>query len=236
MKNEKKISVYEQILRELDLAVGEYSFPVFNNPNFPLAAMRIVCFRNDDEWLIVFERIAYGVSDGIFLNMISAFGNRIEERGLQSTLEFIRELPGHSISDDEMNYVLDEKNFEILMYGDKKTFSIDEKDFRGSHVDENKEMRKRLRLLRLITYKTGQDIFMSPANLLDRMDHNDIPVFLIITEWNHPDVYYPGNETPGSNQCFQSLAKAIAYNKKELYDCTLEKNSYWHHWDEAGFY
>ena len=235
MENAKAISVYEQVLRELDLAAGEYSFPVFNNPNFPLAAMRIVCFRNDDEWLIVFERIAYGVSDGIFLNMISAFGNRIEERGLQSTMEFITELPGNSFADDEMNYILDEKNFDVLIYGNKRTFSIDEKDPRESHVDENKKMRKLLRLLRLITYKTGQDIFMPPASLLDRMNHDDIPVFLINTEWNHPDVYYPGTEMPGSNPCFQSLAKAIAYNKKELYDCSLEKNSYWYYWDEAGF-
>jgi hypothetical protein len=236
MKNEKEILIYEQVLRELDLAVEEYSFPVFNNPNFPLASMRIVCFRNDDEWLIVFERIAYGVSDGIFLNMLSAFGNRIAKRGLQSTMEFITELPDHSFSDDEMNYIVNEKKFDVLIYGDKRTFSIDERDSQESHVDENKEMRKRLRLLRLITYKTGQDIFMSSANLLDRMDHEDIPVFLIITEWNHPDVYYPGNETPGSNLCFQSLARAIACNKKELYDCKQEKNSYWYYWDEAGLY
>ncbi|NOT50466.1 MAG: hypothetical protein HOP10_04220 [Chitinophagaceae bacterium] len=234
MKNENEISMYEQILRELDLAVEEYSFPVFNNPNFPVATMRIVCFRDDDEWLIVFERIAYGTSDGIFLNMISAFGNRIEERGLQSTMEFITELPGHPVSDDEMNYILNEKKFDVLIYGNKQAFSFDEKDYKVSHVDENKEMRKRLRLLRLIAYKTRQDIFMSPASLLDRMDHDSIPVFLIITEWNHPDVYYPGNEMPGLNPCFQSLAKAIAYNKKELYDCRLEKNSYWYYWDEAG--
>ncbi len=236
MENSKSEKIYKEILQQLDRSIEDYTFPIFNNPNFPLAAMRIVCFKDEEEWLILFDRIVFGISEGIFLNMISAFGSNIDKPGLQSSKEFIEEVPGMPIWDNELNYVLNEADFEIIINEKKRKFSFTENDYERSGVIKFPKMNKGLRLLRLLTYKCGDDIYMSPSTLLKRIDHRNMPGFLIVDEWNHPDVYEPVREMPGKNSCFQSLAKAMAYNDRDMYDCKQDKNSHWYDWDETGLY
>src|SRR5688572_14002084 len=175
MRDMQAEKIYTDILEQLDNAAAKHTFPVFNNFNFPLAAMRIVAFRDDEEWLILFERIAYGTSEGTFLNMISAFGNFIGRPGLQATIRFIEEVPRFPIWNNEQDYILNEKEFEAMVYGKAVKFSFDENDYRATYPEKYPGMNRGLRLLRLICHALGPKIYMTPSDLLERIDHNNIP-------------------------------------------------------------
>ncbi|GEM_PF-6018103 len=228
--NQKVKDCYNDILMQLDNAVENYDFPIFNNLNYPAAAMKIHTFRDSSEWIIAFERIVYGVSEGSFLNLISAFGNKLYKKGLQSDIEIISPTDEYPIWDQDYNYILDENKFCINIRGERLNIEFTEEDYEKSFVNKNTDMDPGLRMLRVLVYKVDNKIWFTDSEILEKCHRVNIPVFLKLEKWNHPDVI-GSNEMPSNNNCFKSLALALASGDPSFYNCNEKINSFWYYWD-----
>jgi hypothetical protein len=92
---------YNTILNQLDKAAQDYHFPIFDNVYLPAAGMKIFTYRDNSEWLIAFESIVYASSGGIFLSLVTAFGNKLLKPGLQSDREVIKAHKDYAIWDED---------------------------------------------------------------------------------------------------------------------------------------
>jgi hypothetical protein len=220
-----------EILSQLDKAALEYQFPIFNNVNYPAAGMRLTAFRDDAEWLIVFEKVAYSDAEGTFLNMIYAYGNKLAKPGFQaqSVRRVVKEVPSDPIWDDEMNFLLDMSNFSLLINGSIRQFSPSEDIYNKAKINLNDDSDSALKVLRLIMYFIPDEVFSNDDELLAACNRANIPKFIQLNEWHHPDVLK--GELPSHSVCFQTLAQAIAENKIELFSCPEEINTHWSCWE-----
>jgi hypothetical protein len=225
MNNEFRAS---DILNQLD-EYFELDFPSFLNANYPSAAMRLTVFRDPTEWLITFEELVYGTKEHSFLNIISAFGNKIPEPGYQGVIRLFTET-NSPVWHENQNSIGDKWHFEFIVKGVRRSFSVTPEDYRQAKLDPENDSQPELRLLRLLVSLIPDELFLSDEKLLKACNRANIPKFIELREWRHPDVYE--GELPSHTVCFRSLARAIAENDKTLYNCPEPINSAWYYWEE----
>ena len=61
----------------------------------------------------------------------------------------------------------------------------------------------------------------------------DLQEFLILEEWNHPNVVEV-TERPSGSQTFQQLAHALVTGDASGYKPSLAPNTHWSHWPDGG--
>ncbi len=219
-----------EILRQLDQGAQDATLPTFWNENFPCASMRLTVFRDAQAWLILFEKIAYGVYESVFLNMIYAFGNKIPNPGYQSALDILSATDRTPIWDDNGKFILDIWNFEIMVNGVARTFAVTPQDYARAKLDPTDDMLPELRMLRLITHLLPGEFFATDRDMLKACNRANLARFMQFTAWHHPNIYE--GELPSHTACFQSLAQAIAENDAHLCNCSDSINSRWDCWED----
>jgi len=61
----------------------------------------------------------------------------------------------------------------------------------------------------------------------------DLPEFLILDDWHHPNVV-EDTQRPSGSQTFQQLAQALVAGDASGYRPTLTPNTHWRHWPDGG--
>ncbi len=221
-----------EILEILDKGAESYDFPMLDNIYFYLGKIKLILFRNDNEWLIVFQKISFSIRAGDVDNTIIAFGNKLKENGIQSIQRLIPYDLNHMF-DDNNNFLLNLFHFKVVIHNIEREFNPTRKDYQKLGIDlDDRKTTDEAKLTRYLTYTIPEELFLRPARLLEicRRNENNPGVFLELEDWYHPDLV--NDEKPSEISNFQSLAEALAKNDQSLYQCPEEDyNTHWSNWE-----
>lgn len=246
-----------QILKQLDKSFREGSFPhLSTDEHGAYARSRLTAFRSSEEWLIVIEILAYVDEAGMFMDMVYAYGNKVKSPGFQVKprpshnwllrkasrprlslpVEVFVPSPGEHFT-EENEWLPDLFNFEIVLHGQVRRFTPTRDLYHQVGIDldqplsQNVNLDRYIQILRLLSYLIPEELFLPDDLLLRSLDR---PITLskllqVYDEWHCPDPM--AKELPSSTLCFQSLARAIAHNRPDLYECPPHLvNTHWSQW------
>lgn len=222
-----------EILEQLDRCAKTYDFPMLNNAYLCNADIRLTAFLSSAEWLIVFEEVAYSTKH-LFINSVSAYGNRIIRPGTQQAISIVTGVPGKPLHDEWGNFLLDKSSFEIVIHGQVRRFTPTAEDYRRAGISSDSKMVVPAQILRLLVF-LNPEFFLTEVKLLEtcgRAD-SDLELFIKLDDWYHPDI--ANDELPSQSLCLRSLAIALNRNDKGLYTCSHEVfNTDWSNWESAS--
>jgi len=217
----------EEVLQTLDSASEKYDFPMFNNEFFHYADCRLSVFLTNDEWIVVFEEVAF-TTQHLFGNWIAAYGNTIETQGTQRIIKCLSPMPGTTFVDEHGMLSMNPNSFEVLIHGKRYTFSPSKSDLVNLGVTA--DMPLGAQIIRWVSNELGSDLFItSSLDLLSACGRGSASpdLFLQTEKWNHPDI--ANDILPSRTNSFRSLARAI-----ETGDATMFKagrdNTDWKLW------
>jgi hypothetical protein len=211
-----------ECLKQLDRHAKAYDFPVLNNVYFHNADVRLNVFRNDSEWLIVFQEIALSQKHG-FVDSVSAYGNKLQKTG---TLLGVR-----ITQTDKYTNVSNAGSFSLVINGKDHHFAPSEEDYRKAQVGPDAVMPEGAKLLRLLAFLMPDELFLNDGRLLEICGRKSAALekFMQLDDWQHPDVAI--DELPSQSPCLRSLAKALAIGDVNLYECPAKIwNTHWSNW------
>jgi Family of unknown function (DUF7003) len=218
----------DEILEQLDQSAELFMYPGLPNEYFDLAAQRLTAFRADDEWLLVFEVVGWGKKQAAFENLITAFGNRLEQPGALVKDELVVTAPGGEPPFDERDDLrLDLHDLDVEIRGKQRRLKPSAADLRAAGVDDE-SMPTPARVIRLLAHAFPQDPFLSDDELLEaagRQGHG-LERLLQLDGWRAPDLLE--SEMPSDVDCQRSLADAVATGDADRYACPeAEWNTRW---------
>ncbi|SRR5690554_965266 len=223
----------DNILKILDEGAYHYEFPMLDNIYFYLGQIKATAFRSTDEWLIVFQEISFSIRGGGFVNIITTFGNGLQNNRNIVIEKIIFESPDDKMFDDEGNFLLNPLHFKVIIKGIEREFSPSEKDYKNIGIDNNDDkMPNEAKIIRYLLSVIPDELFYPTEELLRICDreNSNLEVFITLDGWSHPDLV--NDEKPSEMRCFQSLAEALEKNDKRLYDCPEDEyNTHWSNWE-----
>ncbi|GEM_PF-2067977 len=74
-------------------------------------------------------------------------------------------------------------------------------------------------------------LFATEAEIRGRLPA-DLPLFLQLEEWHHPDVM--GGDLPSKSSTFQMIAEVLETGDRDRYKPVLPPNTHWSNWPEGG--
>jgi hypothetical protein len=163
---DNQLDFESDILQQLDDYATEYDFPMLNNIYFLNADIRLTVFKNDSEWLMIFEEIAFDIKQKSFINSVSAYGNQIEQPGTQTAVDIISEIPRKLMWDEDGNFTINLYDFEVIINNEIKHFALSSNDYHLAGIDTESKMEKPAKILRLLTFIYPNQFFLSEEQLL----------------------------------------------------------------------
>lgn len=222
---------YDEVLGKLDSAARDSLFPIFDNLYFPAASMRLTAFRDNAEWLIVFEALVFSDPEDSFLSMVYGYGNKMPKSGLinNSVRTLFKRAGDQSLRDGDGKFAIDFYNFEIEVLGKSRYFNLSSSSYSDNNINLVDEGEPAFKLLCMLTKLVGKDFYRSNNELLEACNRINVPIFLQLDEWNHPDL--TNGDRPSDNVCLQNFARAISTGQTEIYTCPEEINTSWPSWE-----
>lgn len=222
----------KEILSQMDREAADYKFPMLNNAYLRGADIRLIAFSSTFEWLIIFQQIGV-MEECDFVNVVSAYGNRLEKPGTQKVVRLVDSPPGGRIRDERGHLNLNMWDFTIAIKNDIMHLTPNKEDYTASKVEVDGDAPPSAMILRLLSVLIPEKLFLSDEELLKicRREEADLKKFLQLEDWCHPDV--ADDERPSQSPCLRSLALAIAMNDVNLYRCPISSfNTHWIRWEE----
>jgi hypothetical protein len=220
-----------EILSQLDQHASSYDFPVLDNIYYQHAVIRLSAFRSPEEWLVTFQWIAV-FQERSLMDTVFAYGNKIPNPGLQFGDEDMIAAPTSELFWDEHGgFGLDKFDFELLIRGRSFHFTPTVEDYRHAGIDPYANDSAAVQILRLLTWKIPNELFMEDRLLLDACSRQGAHLenLLQLDEWHDPNITQ--GEIPSQSPCFQSLAEALAQGDPTFYKCPSELiNTHWSNW------
>ncbi len=222
------------ILSQLDNCAGIYDFPMLNNMYFYKANLRMKVFRNSQEWLIFIAELAFSIKERLFVNLIYSYGNKVEKPGLIWPYEIIAPVLSEPFfNDDGSTFLLDIKNFEVMINNQVRNFHFNDSDYINARIDPNDiDMPNEAKIIRILSHHLSDELFYNNQQLLEvaKKSNNHLELFLELNDWQHPDL--AEDELPSDIPCFQKLAESIVVGNPKLYHCPEEMyNTHWSNWE-----
>lgn len=221
------------ILTTLDDGANHYEFPMLDNIYFYYGAAKMSAFRSAEEWLIVFQEISFSIRDGKFVNVITAFGNKIGKNGIISIEKIITESSEDQMFDDEGNFLLNPIHFKVKIKGIEREFNLSAEDYTNIGIALNdKQMPNEAKIIRFLISAIPDELYFTTNELLKicGREHCNLEEFITLDDWSHPDLI--NDEKPSEIPCFQSFAEALEKNDRTLYQCPKEDyNTHWSNWE-----
>lgn len=218
-----------QILRQWKRAIAIGSFPYLTTDEHQAFARAcLTAFRSRVEWLIIFEILTYVGEADAFIDKVYAYGNRAKPR--LEWVEFLCQPPGN------LNIGWpDPFDFEIVLHGQPYHFTPAHTDYTQAGINLDAPISgdlmldRRVQVLRLLTFLLpAHEVFLPEPKLREVVGRPELPpLFLQLHEWHHPEAEKELQDSP----CLRSLARAIAYNRPDLYECPPNLvNTHWSQW------
>lgn len=228
-----------EILKQWDNP--KFLFPAIPPADCGYARARLTAYRSPEEWLTVIEIIGFYSEAVLCLNDVEAFGNKLRrskrwfDELVLSPPKEVRSYP-HFEEDEQGTILINPLDFVVEVRGKKRHFALTPQDYArlGINLQERTagEIDALIKVLRLLTYIIPEDLFFSDAELLERLGRpRDLRRFLQLYDWYHPD--WRRKEKPSDSPCLRSLARALASNDPDVYECPENlHNTHWSHWPE----
>jgi len=232
-RNNHKDSTAQQVLKQLDNCSKKWIFPVLDNGYiYPIDSRLTVCLEGD-KWAIFIEAVGYMYRAGVIWNAVYSYGNCLVGTPGIHNEDYVEIYNIKSIEDDETNNILVKNGVDSINIADNQ---IDIR-FTPQQLRERgivQEVEGRITIFELFRYiiTDHRDLFFTSDNdLLKRLTVN-LPIFIRLNEWYHPDL--ASNELPSKNETFIQLAKAIESGSKKDYSPTKKPNTHWSFWPTGG--
>ena len=226
------------ILQQLDQCAEEHTFPMLDNGYVYPVDSRLTAYRDDERWAMVIETVGFsyrgGGHNGIS-NCLYVFGNCLSCK------------PG--IDDESFIYPTEDS-------GEGETFDPEDEAFLNPHVSTMRLREKTIQVphepgyyqtkgidpeepprvtiwefLRGISDAYKEEFMATEEEIRHRLP-NDLPLFLKLDEWFHPDL--AKGEMPGHTETFRMIAKGLETGNAAVYNPTREPNNHWKNWPEGG--
>lgn len=217
-----------EILHVLDSYAEDFDFPVLDNYNFDLAQCRLSVFKDEENWLIVFEILGVDKNQNIS-NDLYVYGSVVEEQGLIIGLDDIVTLADKGeLFDDDAQFLVNP--FQLGLIVNKKPVVLEPQTKDYAQLGIAPEPFNPTKLARFLSAHCKEKFWLSTSDVFQKSDAViSPPLFYQTEEWEHTD-----EEKPSENQFFQGLAKAIEQNDKSIIHAG-NPNTHWSNWTWSDF-
>ena len=228
----------EEILQQLDVCAGNYTFPMLDNGYVYLAGTRLSAYRDNTRWALIIEVIGFnyrgGGHNGID-NCLHIFGNCLGyEPGTrdENFLFLTDESTEGKTFDIEEEFYLNPLTPSFLLRGQKIPIVHSREKYADMGIElEMPDKINAFEFLRLnanLNYKT----FVASEKEIRERIPIDLPMIIQLEEWYHPDT--ADDELPSKNETFQLLAEVLVTGNSDLYLPTRKPNTHWKNWPMGG--
>jgi hypothetical protein len=237
----------DQILSLLDQSYIKCDFP-FLSTFYQWAYGKIRCYvyLSEDEWLIVFDMLAYYPNQMNFDNAIYAYGNKLGKNGFQDN-QWTVKIPkdfykrvneyGLRVPEDDIDWIPSRNQFCVRLNGKKVSFSISDSEYQSAGIDLNqalsgdKYVDNAIFMLRyLVDYIPAGELFYPEEFLFMCMGKEpNLSLLLKLDDWIHPGM--DGIDLPSQSESFKQIADAIIQRDSSIYNLQ-HGNTHWKNWAE----
>lgn len=226
------------VLSQLDQAAADFTFPALDNGYAYPADVRLTIYRDPMRWAMVIETVEHsprgGGHDGL-RNVLHVYGNCITGGPGPENADFIprtADPPEGPLFSEECDWALITKAGTILVRDHPIPFDLDDAYLQRKGITPAEEDQlSAIDLLRSLLPE-HRELFLASDLEKRRRIPQDLPVFMTLDEWHHPDV--TGSELPSGNRCFQMIADAIVTGDTTKYQPVLPPNTHWRNWPDGG--
>lgn len=202
------------ILADLDRAHKNYYLPCFSNMNIDYVASRLVGFRDETRWLLMFNSIVWWPAGEGLTTLVELVGNALpaDQQGYQNDRYFV---PGKVITED------DDQVVESIVVRGRKV-AVD-----SLTITPNLQIQPERGFWVCVALLDGykEQLFAQPEEY-QRFVPAGLEKIITLDEWQHPDVdLFPSHTTT-----FPALARRLASGDPSVTIPTHLANSHWSHW------
>ena len=228
----------DEILRQLDSGSESFDFPMLDNGYYYHGDQKLTIFRDNTRWAISIEILAFNNHEyeieGI-TTIADVFGNCL--LGGNDNTNF-----NHFASDDKVKtFLYDEINYTPYLNPEATSIMIRDKRI-PIITDRQHYLSKRIVLEysdKITPWEFMRGLIPEYSNLfwltrteLSRKIPDDLPVFMTLDNWRHPDLL--NDEKPSDIETFKQLADAIVTGDIKLYSTKETNNTHWTNWPDGG--
>jgi hypothetical protein len=224
----------EQVLYELNAGAGSYYFPMLDNGYIYPGDVRLSAFRDDRRWAIVIENLGYhykvGFPEGLYAG-VAVFGN-----GLAPTRP---EYPSQAITCEAFDRPAhasicsvppDLK--EVLVRGVRVPIPRKKSAYQAKGIDVKSVRQLQGQHILRVLLPEHRELLLTPEEELRRYVAPDLPFFLRLQEWHHPDL--ADDELPSDSPTFRHLAEVLVGGDPNRYNPPEPPNTHWRNWPMGG--
>ena len=237
----------DDILEVLDGERDESRFPVLGMNQVMSACfvgIRLHLFASRDSWLIAFDRLANFSPNWQYWTFTDGFSANESLTGVDQPIEVL--MADGSWSWDvwrEGGCAMDPLDFTIRIHGNSvRTFSFTNEDYLNIGVDlanpdpelkNNQGANLAAHILRLIDREVGDEIYATPAAILDILKPADkkLQHLLTLKEYFLPPYSGP---LPSETETFQMIADVLVHRDPSRYHPREEPNTRFSDWPFSG--
>lgn len=223
----------ENILAQWDEQAAGFTFPMLDNGYVYLAATRLTAYRDEDRWAVVIEVLGAGIREGGASNALYRFGNCFgadDALGLGGPSAFFYPLEAASDAEDQWDVSPPQGYARVRGASVRYEVRPETLEAREIPLTQAPDITC-VELLRSLLPE-HRDLLLATEDELRARVPADLPFFLRLDEWHHPDLV--NDEKPSGNETFRMLAEALASGDASRYRPTLPPNTHWSHWPEGG--
>ena len=236
--NNREAYTAKDILEQLDQSAANFEFPMLDNAYVYPVTNRLSAYRDHERWMIIIEAVGFsyrgGGHNGIS-NCLYIYGNQLNQKPGSNNANFIR-----FTSDSTAGPTFDTTAEEFLnpyvnsMLLREREISIPNDPQFYSAQGAKTERTERVtiwEMLRGLEPEHRGEFFATSTELQQRVPE-DLPLFLRLEEWHHPDL--ANGEQPGRNETFIMLADALETGDLSIFQPKSSPNTHWSNWPEGG--
>jgi hypothetical protein len=240
----------DRILEALDACCDAFTFPMLDNGYVYLAATRLSLHRSADDWALAIEVFGFSPRGGVPDIHVHTFGSRLHARDTVDNYVTRDAYENHLSSnphndsrfyypiaegpwqDEETSELVAETATEVVLRG--KAIAIPPLAVFAEHGIELEEAPRiqTFELTRLLAATHRDDVLAAPTERRVSVGP-ELREILVLDEWHHPDVADDA-ERPSGSDTFRQLANVLVTGDVDAYRPTVEPNTHWRNWPDAG--
>lgn len=195
----------QQILEFLDRRFDAFDMPCFDNVNIDYISSRLLAFRDDNRWLILFNSIAWWpASDGL-MTILQCVGNCVQEKArFKSLMTGIEHLDAYHVTVRGKSIPLSKLNI------------ISRPDLFSEHVPN----------IVIALLENYREELLANREEYGKFIPAGLTEVLCLDEWHHPD----WNCLPSQTESFPLIAEVLFTGNPDLYKPPTNPNTDWRFW------
>lgn len=225
----------EQILRELDAdaAPERLEFPMLDNGYVYPADVRLLAFRDEKRWAILIEDLGYHYKSGFPDGINSTFytvGSGVTERGVY--LDGAQTLTGEPSGEEDWEYEVAADLKEVVIRGERVPVPRRKAVYQKKGIKIGSPRKLCGQHLLRVLLPEHRDALLASEEEWRRYVRPDLPFFLWLDEWDHPDL--AEGQLPSQTHTFPALAEALEQGDPNRFVPTTRPNTHWKNWPHGG--